>query len=422
LAKETTELSFSQKGEPPVQFENAKNDIQNTLSWFSEAFSSPSFKFFCAYVIGFIQLGKEAHTSSTVQSLIQSTWERSLSSFTRFLADYVWDQEKLVRMAVEHFFKTLNIKADSVLFFVVDDTLSEKSGKKIPGCGWHKDHAHKMANVFGHQWVLSALLYKDFFFPLWAKLYHPKGTKGCGRFQTKVAMVKKMLKKLQFPLPCKVYLLADAWYWSKNLAQACRQQGYHMISQLKSNATLLVGGKSVHVKKLAAQPTSFREFSLSLYGKNKTLKIKKIIGDIKGFGKVALVIVQEKRKKPRFLISTNTHLSALDVVRYYAKRWKIEQMIKDLKQRLGFGDYQSRSFQAIVRHAALSLLAYFVLTILKVFQWLMDKQTTLNLSIRFLAFQVRKFVLIELITVTLKNMNISFKQNILDTYLEQLCV
>lgn len=402
--------------------ENAKNDIQNILSWFSEAFSSPSFKFFCAYVVGFIQLGKETHTSSTVQVLIQSTWARSLSSFTRFLADYVWSQEQLVGMAMERFFKTLKIKTNSVLFLVVDDTLSEKTGKKMPGCGWHKDHAHQMANVFGHQWVLSALLYKDFLFPLWAKLYHPKGAKGCGRFQTKVTMAKRMLRELQFPLPCKVYLLADAWYWSKDLAKACRKKGYHMISQLKSNGTLIVGGKSVQIKKLAAQHTLFREFSLSLYGKNKTLKIKKIIGDIKGFGKVALVIVHEKKKNPRFLISTNTHLAAIDVVRYYAKRWKIEQMIKDLKQRLGFGDYQTRSFQAIGRHAALSLLAYFVLTILKAFQWLKDKQKALQFSIRFLAFQVRKFVLIELITVTLKNMKVSFKQSILDSYLEQLCV
>jgi hypothetical protein len=279
LAKETGELSFSQKGEPPVRIENAKNDIENILSWFSEAFSSPSFKFFCAYVIGFIQLGQEAHTSTTVQSLIRSTWERSLSSFTRFLADYVWNQEKLVKTAVEHFFNTLKIKTGSVLFLLVDDTLAEKTGKKIPGCGWHKDHAHNLANVFGHQWVLSALLYKDFLFPLWAKLYHPKGTKGCGRFQTKVAMVKKILDQLQFPIPCKVYLLADAWYWSKTLAQACRQRGYHMISQLKSNATLMMGKKSVPVKKLAAQPGLYREFSLSLYGKNKTLKIKKILGE-----------------------------------------------------------------------------------------------------------------------------------------------
>jgi hypothetical protein len=195
-----------------------------------------------------------------------------------------------------------------------------------------------------------------------------------------------------------------------------------MISQLKSNATLLVGGKSIQAKKLAAQRSLFRELTLPLYGKNTTLKIKKVLGEKKGFGKVALVIVQEKRKKPRFLISTNIHLSALDVVRYYAKRWKIEQMIKDLKQRLGFGDYQTRCFQAILRHAALSLIAYFVLTVLKIFQWLGDKKTPLNLSIRLLAFRVRKFVLIELISVTLKNMKISFKQNILDSYLEQLCV
>jgi hypothetical protein len=181
LAKETTTLSFSQKGEQPVRMEHAKDDIRNILSWFSEAFSSPSFKFFCAYVIGFIQLGKQAHTLSTVQSLIQSTWERSLASFTRFLVSYIWDHEQLVKTTLERFFDTLKIKAGSILFLLVDDTLAPKTGKKIPGCGWHKDHAHNLANVFGHQWVLSALLYKDFLFPLWANLYHPKGTKGCGR-------------------------------------------------------------------------------------------------------------------------------------------------------------------------------------------------------------------------------------------------
>lgn len=163
-----------------------------------------------------------------------------------------------------------------------------------------------------------------------------------------------------------------------------------MISQLKSNATLLVGRKSVPVKSLADQPDSYREIYLPLYEKNKTLKIKKVLGEKKGFGKVALVIVKEQRKKPRFLISTIIYLSAADVIRYYAKRWKIEQMIKDLKQRLGFGDYQTRSLQAIVRHTALSLMAYYVLTILKILQWFKEKQLALSLSIRLLAFQVRK--------------------------------
>jgi len=57
---------------------------------------------------------------------------------------------------------------------------------------------------------------------------------------------------------------------------------------------------------------------------------------IQGLGKVAVVVVKEKRKKPVYLVCTNIHLPAIDVIKYYAKRWKIEQMIKDLKQRLGW--------------------------------------------------------------------------------------
>ena len=132
-------------------------------------------------------------------------------------------------------------------------------------------------------------------------------------------------------------------------------------------------------------------------------------------------MVKEKRKKPSYLVCTNIHLPAIDVIKYYAKRWKIEQMIKDLKQRLGFGDYQVRDLQAIQRHVTLVLLSYFVLIFLKILQWqLMDKSVSSNLSIRCLAFQVRKHVLLENISVTLETMQIRFKQNILDTYLETL--
>jgi hypothetical protein len=47
-----------------MNIRNAKQDIQKLLSCFSEAFSRPSFKLFSSYIIGFIQLGKETHTSS----------------------------------------------------------------------------------------------------------------------------------------------------------------------------------------------------------------------------------------------------------------------------------------------------------------------------------------------------------------------
>jgi len=403
-----------------MRIQNARQEIRNILSFFSESFSRPSFKIFSSFVISFIQLGREAHTSSMVQSLAHSFLHRSLSSFTRFLGENLWTVEEVTETALHQFFQTLRITARDVLFLIVDDTLVKKTGKKIPGCGWHKDHAQNMANVFGHQWVLSALLYKDFLLPLWAKLYHPKGTRGCGPFQTKITLAQKIIRTLALPIPCKLYVLADSWYWAKTLAQVCRKCGYHMISQLKSNSVLWIHGKKTNVTSLLDLVSSYRKISLFVYGKTKTLRIARFIGDIKDLGKVTVVVVKEKRKKPIYLVCTNIHLPAIDIIKYYAKRWKIEQMIKDLKQRLGFGDYQVRDLQAIQRHVALVFLSYFVLILLKILQWLKDKSISLDLSIRRMAFQVRKNILFENITITLNAMKIQFKQNILDTYLEQL--
>ncbi len=404
-----------------MRLQNVKQDVQFILSWFQDAFSSPSFNLFSSFILGFIQLGKEGHTSSMVQSLARSFLSRSLSSFTRFLGKNAWAREEVLALALQKFFQTLKIKARSVVFLLLDDTIIKKTGKKIPGCSWYKDHAQNLANVFGHQWVLAALLYKKALLPLGSRLYHPRGAKGCGRFQTKITLAKRILQNLCLPMACKLYVLADSWYWCKELALLCRNYGYHMISQLKSNSVVWVKGKRTPVTELAFRTSAFREVSAFLYGKNKTLKIAKFIAVVKGLGPVAVVIVKEKRKKIRYLVSTNFLLPALEIVKFYAHRWKIEQMIKDLKQRLGLGDYQVRNLRAIQGHMTLVLLSYFTLILLKILQWIKDKSISLELSIRFLALQVRKKILVERITISLKTMKVQFKQNILDSYLEQLC-
>ena len=132
-----------------MRFPNAKQDVLLILSWFREAFSSPSFKLFSSFIVGFIQLGKEGHTSSMVQSLARSFLSRSLSSFTRFLGKNSWTMDEVLATALHKFFHTLKIQARAVVFLLLDDTIIKKTGKKIPGCGWYKDHAQNLANVFG---------------------------------------------------------------------------------------------------------------------------------------------------------------------------------------------------------------------------------------------------------------------------------
>ncbi len=404
-----------------MRLPNAKQDVQFILSWFQNAFSSPSFKLFSSFILGFIQLGKEGHTSSMVQSLAGSFLSRSLSSFTRFLGKNAWSRDEVLALALQKFFQTLKIQARSIVFLLLDDTILQKTGKKIPGCAWYKDHAQNLRNVFGHQWVLAALFYKQSILPLGAQLYHSKGIQECGRFHTKITLARKILQSLCLPMACKLYVLADGWYWCKELALLCQRYGYHMISQLKSNSVVWVKGKKTPVAELASRTSAFREISAFLYGKNKTLKVAKFIAVVKGLGPVAVVIVKEKRKKIRYLISTNFLLPALEIVKFYAHRWKIEQMIKDLKQRLGLGDYQVRNLRAIQGHVTLVLVSYITLILLKILQWLQDKNISLDFSIRFLALHVRKKILVERITVSLKTMKIQFKQNILDRFLEQLC-
>jgi hypothetical protein len=132
-----------------MEIRNAKADSWCLLSWFSESFSRPSLKIFSSLVISFIQLGKEVHTFWMVQSLNFPFLHRPLSRFSRFRGKNVWTMEEMTRIAVYQFFHHLPIKTPSGLFFIVDDTIAKKTGKKMPGCGWHKDQASN-PHVFSH--------------------------------------------------------------------------------------------------------------------------------------------------------------------------------------------------------------------------------------------------------------------------------
>lgn len=66
------------------------------------------------------------------------------------------------------------------------------------------------------------------------------------------------------------------------------------------------------------------------------------------------------------------------------------------------------------------LLSYGILILLKILQWLRDKTVSLNVSIRLLAFQVRRHILLKHIAVALNRMKVEFNQSFLDIYLERL--
>jgi hypothetical protein len=111
-----------------------------------------------------------------------------------------------------------------------------------------------------------------------------------------------------------------------------------MMSQLKSNSTLLTHRKRIKVKALTSFGSAlYREIFLFLYSKKKMLKLAKFIATIRGLGKLALGLFKEKWKKPFVPGLQNIPSSLLSNITPGIE--KIEQMIKDFKKRLGFGEY-----------------------------------------------------------------------------------
>jgi len=77
-------------------------------------------------------------------------------------------------------------------------------------------------------------------------------------------------------------------------------------------------------------------------------------------------------------VTDDPDLSAADVIRTYDKRWTIEQWLKDVKQLLGLGQYQNRSYGAAVTHLHLVAFAYALLTHLRIARTGAPRQRTRN--------------------------------------------
>ena len=66
------------------------------------------------------------------------------------------------------------------------------------------------------------------------------------------------------------------------------------------------------------------------------------------------------------LVTDAPEFSAADLIPTYDKRWAVEPWLKDLKQLLGLGHYQNRSYRAAVTHLHLVCFAYALLTHLRI--------------------------------------------------------
>ncbi len=284
---------------------------------------------------------------------------------------------------------------DGRLLVALDDSINNKSGRKIFGCGFFHDHTAKL-NQPSYPWsqnIVSIGLLKMIkgrwsCVPLAFRFYFMKKdldaqkttTKTAGRtatFQTKMAQAVDMLTSVacQF-VGTPILVIADSWFGNDGLYRPLSQSEFefHLLSRLRANITLYDlpptrlprqrGAARKYGARLgsAADLASLlrekaRTVSVFLYGKPREVLAYDQLVILKNLRcQVRVVWVFRKSRWVAFF-TTDLSLSIQQIIEFYGARWKIESGYKEIKQEIGSAKSQARNAYAVTNHLNFCMMA-----------------------------------------------------------------
>jgi hypothetical protein len=153
------------------------------------------------------------------------------------------------------------------------------------------------------------------------------------------------------------YVVADAYFSVSEFANGLEEFGFHLVSRFRSDAAMMylyTGGRT-------GKKGRPKEYDGKIDFKNLDMeKVKKvnIFPDEGAFyttiayskslkRKVRLVVFLPNDGKPILYFSTDTNMSARNVVEFYRTRFQIEFCYRDSKQFTGLCDCQARDFDKL---------------------------------------------------------------------------
>ena len=343
--------------------------LSKFLSAFRHAFKNcPQYRHFQAYVIGLmIYLG-----SRNLAGLSRAIPDgRSACSLYRFVAEMDWDMEQVEEVRWEMLSRRTRRALQAAgrrgkaipVFLAIDDSLVEKTGKKMEGVDYHYSHSRGQT-VLSHVWVTGQLVVLGQSYPLSWKLYLRRAmceAQGLP-FASKPELARAILREFE-PLPGTLtYVLTDSWYPSRGLLELCAERGFFLISAVKSDRKFKARGRNLQVKQWK-QTLPRRAFDLVIVNA-ACYQVWSCTGRLSSGHLVRLLVNRPFGQKGwRYLISTDLSLAPQTLISYYLARWEVENFYRVAKQSLGWGDYQMRDLLAIERHVLLMMVAHAYLEI-----------------------------------------------------------
>jgi hypothetical protein len=284
------------------------------------------------------------------------------SLYTKLLQNFHSSGLKLDRLSalwaqiVLRLFPSL-VRMNGRLVLVGDGIKAPKRGKKMPAVKLLHQQSEsntKPEYIMGHSMQAVGLLVHAaksvFCVPLAVRIH--EGLVWSNR--DKRTLLDKMLGLLDI-LAIKVpfYFVADAYYAAGKMVRGLLNQGNHLLTRVKSNAVAYAPatpkkgrkkkgrpktyGEKTKLKNLLENPKSMQEVASPVYGeRNVTLRYR--VRDLlwRPAGRlVRFVAVMHPTRGSCILMCTDTSLSAVEIIRLYGLRFKIECSFKQAVRQIG---------------------------------------------------------------------------------------
>lgn len=304
---------------------------------------------------------------------------------------YCW--RSLLFKVAKQFIKLSNTKDLNNTYLIFDDTSKEKTGKKTEGISWFRNHSKGMY-FKGFQNITTvwsngtSSIPIDFEFKIGKKRVkrskRPKCRKGThtaqrnffGKKKKTEIVIASIKRVLQRKIPFK-YVLWDSWFNStttyKFVFNSLVPKGKILISMLKKGKQKYkYKGKYLDLKELYKRAGNWETT------KDTGIKYKSIVVsvlDVSSSKKISnrIVINDIKISFYRYpgvsqwkaILSTDTSLTEIEVLKVYLKRWSIECTFKEIKQYFGYNQSKSSKYGAMIADLSIRYMFYTMLCLKK---------------------------------------------------------
>lgn len=250
------------------------------------------------------------------------------------------------------------LRVNERIVLVGDGVKAPKSGKKMPGVKTlhqESDNNSKSEFILGHSCQSVSVLAGNSECTLAVPLTTQIHEGVIFDKKKKVSLLDKMVTMIQdLKINEPFYFVLDAYYAAKNIVEPFLKEDNHIITRLKHNAVAFqpyqsktpkkgagrkkLYGTKLHLEKLFLEaPHHYKEASSPVYGeKNVTIRYISTRLLWRPIGKLVqyIAVIHPVRGKI-LLMCTDTRLSALEVIKLYALRYKIELGFKNSKHTIG---------------------------------------------------------------------------------------